>query len=549
MASELKDEKASIKIMADQEANVAGDPDDDGQVSQVHDFAENVHLKRGLKQRHIQMIALAGTIGTGLFLTTGKALARGGPVGAVLAYSIIGVLIAFVVTSMAEMSALVPLSGGVVRPAEYFFDPALAFAQGWNTVYATAMLLPAEMVASAVIIDFWISINNAVWITVLGALLIVSNFFFVRIYGELEFFFAILKILLVVGSILMGICIDVGASPSGHVYGFQFWKDPGPFVQYLGIDGSWGQFLGFWRVLASASYAYSNVENFSVAAGETANPRRNIPKAAKRVFWRILIFYFFSIFVISLIVPSNDKDISSSSGDAASSPYVVAATRVGIKVVPHIINAIVLTSAWSAGNSAMLGGTRILYGLANDGHAPKIFLRTNRYGIPWVATAGISVFMLLGYMTLDSGAATVFEWFQDLVSAASFVHWINIEIVYLRFYYGCKKQGIDRKELPWKGPLQPYGAWLALIGFSLLLLTGGFTVFIKGQWDTQTFVSNYFNIPLIFYLYFGYKFWKKTKIVPLDELPIRHFLEIAKNNPEPLETPKKGWKKLNFLWG
>lgn len=149
------------------------------------------------------MIALAGTIGTGLFLTTGKALARGGPVGALLAYSAIGVLIAFVVTSMAELSALVPLSGGVVRPAEYFFDPALAFAQGWNTVYATAVLLPAEMVASAVIVEFWISINSAVWITVLGGLLLVSNFFFVRIYGELEFFFAILKILLVVGTIIM----------------------------------------------------------------------------------------------------------------------------------------------------------------------------------------------------------------------------------------------------------------------------------------------------------------------------------------------------------
>lgn len=188
-----------------------------------------------------------------------------------------------------------------------------------------------------------------------------------------------------------------------------------------------------------------------------------------------------SIFIIGLIVPSNNKAISTSEGNAASSPYVVAATRVGIKVVPHIINAIVLTSAWSAGNSAMLGGSRILYGLACEGHAPRVFRKINRYGIPWVATAGIGIFMLLGYMTLDSTASTVFGWFQDLVSAASFVHWINIEIVYLRFYYGCKKQGIDRSELPWKGPLQPYGAWLALVGFTILLLTGGFTVFINGE--------------------------------------------------------------------
>lgn len=197
----------------------------------------------------------------------------------------------------------------------------------------------------------------------------------------------------------------------------------------------------------------------------------------------------------------------------------------------------------------MLGGTRILFGLASEGHAPKIFLKINRFGIPWAATAGIGVFMLLGYMTLDSTASTVFEWFQDLVSSASFVHWINIELVYLRFYYGCKKQNISREELPWKAPFQPYGAWISLVSFVLLLLTGGFTVFIEGEWDVQTFVSSYFNIPLIFALFFGYKFIRKTRMVPLDEMPIRYFLERARNHPEPMEKPKRGLQKLNILWG
>lgn len=136
-------------------------------------------------------------------MTTGKALSRGGPLGLLLAYGIVGLLIAFVVMSMAELSALVPLSGGIVRPAEYFFDPVLSFAQGWNTVYATAVLLPAEMVASAVIIEYWINVSPAIWITVLGGLLLVSNFFLVRVYGELEFIFAMLKIMLVVGTIIM----------------------------------------------------------------------------------------------------------------------------------------------------------------------------------------------------------------------------------------------------------------------------------------------------------------------------------------------------------
>ncbi|KAJ3493584.1 hypothetical protein NLG97_g4643 [Lecanicillium saksenae] len=497
-------------------------------------FSELAHARRGLKQRHIQMIALAGTIGTGLFLATGKALANGGPLG----------------RTPGLRRRRLPLSGGVVRHAEYFFDPALAFAQGWNSVYANAILLPAEMVACAVIIDYWShTINHAVWIVVLGGLLIFSNFLLVSVYGELEFVFAILKIALIVGVNIMSICITAGAGPKGEVIGFKYWSHPGPFVQFLQIPGAWGRFVGFWRVLVSAAYAFSNVENLSVAGAETENPRHNIPKAAKRVFWRIMILYMVTIFCVGLVVRSDDKALTARSGDAGASPFAIAAINAGIKAVPSIINAVVVTSAWSAGNSAMLVGTRTLYGLALEGHAPKFFTRTNRFGVPWLSVSAVGSLMVLGFMTLSEGASVVFSWFQDLVSAASFVHWINIELVYLRFYYGCKKQGISRDELPWKGPLQPYGAWLALVSFSLLLLTGGFYVFIDGHWSAQSFVSAYFNIPLILVLYFGYKFWCGTKLVPLEEMPIRDFLEVARREPEDLPPKPRGWRRLNVLWG
>lgn len=317
--------------------------------------------------------------------------------------------------------------------------------------------------------------------------------------------------------------------------------------------------------MTSAAYAFSNVENISVAGAETQNPRHNIPKAAKRVFWRILIFYLITIFFVGLIVSSGNKALTAHSGDAGASPFAIAATSAGIKIVPSIINAVVVTSAWSAGNSgistlspslrsptnlsAMLVGTRTLYGLALEGHAPKFFTTTNRFGTPWISVAAVGSLMALGYMTLSSAAALVFEWFQDLVSAASLVHWINIEIIYLRFYYGCKKQGISRDELPWKSPMQPYAAWISMIGFAVLLLTGGFYVFIDGHWNVQSFVSSYFNIPLIFLLYFGYKFARKTKVIALDDIPIRGFLKIAEENPEVLPPPATGWRRFNILWG
>jgi yeast amino acid transporter len=173
-------------------------------------------------------------------------------------------------------------------------------------------------------------------------------------------------------------------------------------VQFLDIPGPLGRFCGFWSTFSNAAYSFAGVEAISNAAAETQNPRRNIPKAAKRIFLRILFFYVISVFILTMLVASNDPRLLQSTGTAAQSPFVIAASNagmkapfihrsltqmaitIGVKVVPHIVNAIVLTSAWSSANSGMLGGSRALYGLAKEGHAPKIFLRVNRFGVPYV---------------------------------------------------------------------------------------------------------------------------------------------------------------------
>lgn len=208
-------------------------------------LTEVKELKQGLKQRHIQMIALAGTIGTGLFLGSGRAIAHAGPLGAFLGYAIIGMAAASVVLAVGEMGTLVPLSGGIVRYSEYFVDPALAFANGWNEVYGYLVSIPSELVAVAVLVEFWTtSVSNAVWITIFGLLMLGTAFLFVRVYGEIEFFFSTLKILLIIGVNIMALVITCGGGPSGESIGFRYWKHPGPFVQYLGISGSLGRFLG-----------------------------------------------------------------------------------------------------------------------------------------------------------------------------------------------------------------------------------------------------------------------------------------------------------------
>ncbi|KAH8173712.1 amino acid permease domain-containing protein [Sarocladium implicatum] len=536
------------------EKDLTGPMDDTRRHSDVENIAatmeESREFRQGLHQRHIQMIALAGTIGTGLFLSSGRAIAYAGPLGAFLAYSIIGLAVSSVVCGVGEMGALAPLSGGVIRYAELFCDPALAFANGWNQVYSYTVSIPSEIVAAAVIIEYWITINSAIWITVLGIPMIVTSLLAVRIYGELEFGFSMLKIMLILGVNIMSLVITCGGGPNHKAIGFEYWKSPyGPFVQYLGITGSLGQFLGFWKTLNNALYAYSGIENITLAAAETRNPRQSIPMAARRIFVRIVLFYVVTIFMVGLVVPSTDKKLVPWTGDASMSPFVIAAQTAGIKAVPSIINAVVLTSAWSAGNSNMLGGSRILYGMAAQGQAPSVFLRINRFGIPWVAVSFYSLFMALGYMTLSDSASTVFTWLQDLVSISTLVNWITICIVYLRFIHACHKQGINRqKELPWAAPFQPYMTYGSLVLFVVLFFTGGFTVFIHGNWEVESFISNYFNLPFIIIVYFGYRLWFKTKTIPLEDVPIRPLIDCYENEPTVEQKRRRGIAKLNILW-
>lgn len=167
------------------------------------EFEEVESARKGLHQRHIQMIALAGTIGTGLFLSSGRAIARSGPLGAFLGYLIMGGVAGTVTLAVGEMGTLMPLNGGIVRYAEYFVDPALAFANGYNLVYSYLVSIPAEIVAAAVLVQFWSDLNSAIWITIFGLLMLCTALVFVRVYGELEFFFSMMKILLIIGVNIM----------------------------------------------------------------------------------------------------------------------------------------------------------------------------------------------------------------------------------------------------------------------------------------------------------------------------------------------------------
>ncbi|OKL61712.1 hypothetical protein UA08_02332 [Talaromyces atroroseus] len=501
--------------------NTSGSSDDDAPdiESGVESSAGIMEeIRRDMKSRHINMIAIAGMIGTGLFLSSGSVIAKAGPAGALIAYIIMGFVTAGVSYTTGEISSFMPSTGGFVRHATKFVEPALGAATGWNFWYTMAISVPAEISAAATVIQFWnASINSAVWISVFLVLIISLNLCGVRFYGESEVVFASLKIMLIIGLIIGGLVIDLGGAPNHDRIGFRYWKVPGAFNTYID-QGSTGRFLAIWDVLISAAFSYGNIQVVAISGSETQNPRKIIPAATRKTFFRVFFFYVLSIFIVGMIVPYNDSQLQISTGTAQQSPFVIAFQRSGVSVVPSIINAVVCTSAFSSGSACVFIASRTLYGLSQDGHAPKIFQRCNRFGVPHYAVGLTCLLLPLVYLNVGSNSSVVFGWFVNITTVAGLIGWIVIEITYLRFYYGLKTQDISRKQLPYYGPLQPYNAWATLIMVTLIVFFSGFDVFVQGNFTASGFLTCYLNIFIFIALYAFFKVFMKSKVIPLSQL-------------------------------
>ncbi|KAF8964612.1 hypothetical protein BGZ52_011760, partial [Haplosporangium bisporale] len=223
----------------------------------------------------------------------------------------------------------------------------------------------------------------------------------------------------------------------------------------------------------------------------TIDPRRNIPKAARRFVWRLALFYGFSSLLIGILVPSDDKNLLGAS-NASASPFVIGIQRVGIPVLNHVINAAILTSAWSAGNSFLYSGSRVLYSMSLNGQAPKWFAITNRRGVPYVAVLFTWCFGMLAYLNVSNTGATVFNWFVSISTISGFVAWIVVMITYLRFRRAMEYNNL-LNVLPYKTSLQPYATYFTLLIVSLLTITSGFQTFMP--FVAKDFIAAYITIP------------------------------------------------------
>ncbi|PLW16975.1 hypothetical protein PCASD_10902 [Puccinia coronata f. sp. avenae] len=516
------------------------------------DVAGGAALCRSMKTRHIQMISIGGMIGTGLFLGTGESLANGGPLGLMMGFLIMGTVVWNVMASLGEMVSHLPVAGGHITLAKRFVDSSLSLTMGYNYFYNWAIALPAEISASALIINYWTTdVNNAVWIALFWIIAGLINLGGARSYAEFEFWFSSIKIVTMVGLIILGIILDAGGGPDHDAIGFRHWRKPGPFVQYLGIEGALGRFLGFWSVLIQAAFSYIGTEIFAITAGEAKNPKKSLPSAIKGVAVRICIFYLLGTFIIGLLVPSDALRLHLHSHNAASLPFVIAIVNSGTKHLSTVINAVLLLSTCSAASSDIYISSRALHGLALAGNAPLILKRTNTWGVPWLCLLVSFTIGLLAFSSVGSdGAREVFGWLSTMTSVSGKLTWVGILITYLRFDAGVKAQNMNRDRFPYKSYFRTSGAIYSLVICCLILLFNSFSVFIKGHWNTATFITGYLPLVVAITIYLISKHYTKWKggratIVGLHEMDF--YTDSRDRNRDDLDDDSS--ERVQFFFG
>lgn len=471
-------------------------------------------LQRGLKARHLTMIAIGGSIGTGLFLASGGSIHSAGPGGALVAYMAISIMVYFLMTSLGEMAAFMPVTGSFSTYATRFVDPSLGFALGWNYWYNWAITIAVELSAAALIMKYWLpDVPSIIWSALFLVLMFLLNALSVKSYGESEYWFALIKVITVIVFIVIGVLMIFGIM-GGEAVGFSnFTKGEAPFS---------GGFMAMLGVFMIAGFSFQGTELVGVAAGESENPARNIPKAIRQIFWRILLFYILAILVIGLLVPyDNPNLISGDITDIAISPFTIVFQKAGFAFAASVMNAVILTSVLSAGNSGMYASTRMLWVLAKEGKAPKWFAKITKNGVPINSLIVTALVGALCFLSSLFGDGTVYVWLLNASGMSGFIAWLGIAVSHYRFRKALLAQGRDLSELPYRAKWFPIGPILAFIICCVVIVGQNYSAFTGEAIDWNGVLVSYIGLPLFIVVWLGYKFAKKTKIVSLDKVDFR----------------------------
>lgn len=442
-------------------------------------------LQRGLKSRHLQLIALGGIIGSGYFLGTGYVIDSAGP-AATLAYLLGGLIVLCVMYCMGELAVAIPISGSFVTYANDFISPAWACGVGWSYWLTWVFYVPAEMIAGGIIMNnFFPAIDTIWWAVGFGLIITIINLSYVGTFGELEFWLSIIKILAIImfvilaGLILLGIIGGEGFKGSSVLLG------DGGFTP----KGSWAVLLTMVIILVN----FQGSEIIGLAAGESKEPEKSIPLAIKNVTWRIIALYIVPLLLLVSIFPWQKAGLQESVFAAALNSY-------GFNWAGGLFSFVVLTAAISCSNSGLYGCTRAVYALAREGMAPKFLGKLNKNGVPQNATllsiAGCWI-CVMAY-TIDT-SEVIFTYLLALSGFAGAIAWISICWSQLNFRRKLEREGFDMSKLKFKTPFFPY-----LTHFAIWVQVACLGIIAFNE-DLR--VSLYIGIPLLILPIVWYKIW------------------------------------------
>lgn len=465
-----------------------------------------------LHSRHLTMIALGGTIGTGLFIASGSAITTAGPGGSLLAYIIMGIMVYFIMTSLAEMATYNPRSGSFIEYATRYVDPALGFAMGWNYWFCGAITVAVELTTVGIVMNFWFS-HVPAWIFSVLAFIIIFmiNYFSVRAYGETEFWLSLLKVIVVIIFVIVGIFVIIGILGPHRAVGLSnFHYRQAPFVH--GLPGIVSAFV-------VSGFSFQGTEMVGIAAGESKDPAHSVPHAIRATFWRILLFYICTIFVIACIIPYTNKHLLSSDvQDIVTSPFTLIFQDAGLHYAAGIMNFVILIAVLSSANSWLYAISRITYSQSMDGFLWKGFRLVNRRGVPIISFLAMAI-LSLAIWALQFIGPNVYNYLIAATSLGGFVEWLGIAIAHYRFRRGFLKQGHSLDELNYHAGWFPFGPILAFILCTIVIIGQNVDAFIKLDWSN--ILITYMSVPVFILFYLGYKVRHHTHLIPLDKIKLK----------------------------
>lgn len=458
-------------------------------------------VKRGLKNRHVSMMALAGIIGPGLLVGTGGALRNGGPASLIIGFGVIGIVAFAIMQSLGEITTLYPGGGSFISLSERLVDRPFATAVGWNYFVIWATVLANEYNVVSSIMTYWVpEVPLWGWFLIFWTAFMAFQLLGVEAFGEAEFWLALAKLVGLTAYFIFSIIYASGGLiGQDEPLGFHYWNDPGAF------NGN--GFRGVATVFVFCSTFYAGVESVAIAAGETRNPGTAVPQAIRQVFWRIIFVYMGSAFFYGLTCPANATDLGGADAKALQSPMTIAIRNAGWEGGVHLINAFILLTCLSAVNSSIYIGSRSVLYMAQSGKAPTFLGYVNSRGVPVLAILLTNAVGSIAMMNVSTGASKAYSYIVNLSGVSTFLVWASISFIHIRFRRAWTVQGRDLAELPFTAMLYPYTAYFGLSVNLILALLQGWTTL--SPFNAPNFVVAYILFPLFGIIYgVGKLFWR-----------------------------------------